>query len=124
MASYKEASERMNMTGNGLEGLEHINFQDYIVKNICRYYFMLDPVLKDRPNVTPWFTNEEDTPEKSRDSIFLSSDDDDDSSSGVDGDMKHKTTTYLDSESDSEVVSNKTVSKKKGRPTLYTMSMN
>ena len=112
MASYKEASERMNMTGNGLEGLEHINFQDYIVKNICRYYFMLDPVLKNRPNVTPWFTNEEDTTPKNSDNIFLSSDDDDDSNGGDGGDTKHKKNTYLDSDSDCEVVVDKTVLKK------------
>ena len=88
MVSYKEASERMNMTGNGLEGLEHSNFQEWVVNNICRYYFILDLVLKDRPKVTPWYTNEEeDTSGPKRPtkygasknkSIFLCSSDSDD----------------------------------------------
>jgi hypothetical protein len=59
MGQYKEANERMNNTGDGLEGIEFVNFQDYIVNNICKYYFLLDPVLKERPNVRPWFTNED-----------------------------------------------------------------
>ena len=59
MGQYKEANERMNNTGDGLEGIEFTNFQDYIVNNICKYYFVLDPVLKDRPNVCPWCTNED-----------------------------------------------------------------
>ena len=53
MASYKEANERMNRTGNGLEGLQYTSFQEYIVKNVCRYYFEFDPILKDQPNVAP-----------------------------------------------------------------------
>lgn len=60
MQSYKEASERMNMTGNGLEGIQYTSFQEYIVKSVCKYFFELDPILKDRPNVTPWATNEDD----------------------------------------------------------------
>ena len=59
MSQYKEANERMNYTGDGLEGIEFENFQDYIVNSICKYYFVLDPVLKDRPNVRPWITNED-----------------------------------------------------------------
>ena len=60
MASYKEAHEKMNNTGNGLgkHSLEFTTFQEFIVKNVCKYYFQLDPVLRDRPNVYPWFTNE------------------------------------------------------------------
>ena len=88
MASYKEASERMNRTGNGLEGFQYTSFQEYIVKNVCRYYFELEPILKDdRPNVTPWYTNEDDSDEIEEDeeetennnrnsTVFLSSDDD------------------------------------------------
>jgi hypothetical protein len=58
MSQYKEANERMNNTGDGLEGIEYSNFQEYIVNNVCKYYFLLDPVLKNRPNVRPWVTNE------------------------------------------------------------------
>lgn len=47
----------MNATGIGLKGLKHASFQEYIVKDICKHYFELDPILKDRPNVTPWSTN-------------------------------------------------------------------
>ena len=39
MGQYKEANERMNNTGDGLEGIEYANFQDYIVNSICKYYF-------------------------------------------------------------------------------------
>ena len=89
MSQYKEAHEKMKNTGSGLEGFHFANFQDYIVKNVCKYYFELDPVLKDRPNVYPWVTNEdeynpesdeENTKEKDhRMSIVLSSDEDDNS---------------------------------------------
>jgi hypothetical protein len=58
MASYKEANDRMNQTGAGLEGLDLTNFQEYIVNQVCKYYFELDSVMRDRPNVQPWFTNE------------------------------------------------------------------
>jgi hypothetical protein len=44
-------------TGAGTVGLEHQKFQDYIVDDVCRYYFELLPIMKDRPNVLPWFTN-------------------------------------------------------------------
>ena len=86
MASYKEASERMNRTGNGLEGFQFTSFQEYVVRNVCRYYFDLEPILKDRPNVTPWFTNEDDSDDETEDTterdhdrnvraVILSSDD-------------------------------------------------
>lgn len=58
--------------------------------NIMHILFALDPILKDRPNVTPWFTNEEDeitqkiTKQESSTSVFLSSDDEfDDSTTNV-----------------------------------------
>lgn len=77
------ANERMNNTGSGLEGIEFANFQDYIVNDVCKYYFLLDPILKDRPNVTPWYTNEdsdsdieeENQPDVNITSILSSSDD-------------------------------------------------
>jgi hypothetical protein len=47
----------MEGTGRGTTGIEHANFQNYVVTNICRYYFELLPVLKDRPNMKPWYTN-------------------------------------------------------------------
>ena len=88
MGQYKEANERMNNTGDGLEGIEFSNFQDYIVNSICKYYFELDPVLKERPNVRPWITNEDEV-------VVLeppSSDDDSMISAESDGSMnkKHK----------------------------------
>ena len=60
MSSYKEANERLNQTGGGFDGIELTTFHEWIVKNVCKYYFELDSVLKDRPNVKPWFTNEDD----------------------------------------------------------------
>jgi hypothetical protein len=51
----------MNGTGAGITGREDtINFQKYIVKFVCKYYFELKPVFGDRPNVRPFFTNEDD----------------------------------------------------------------
>jgi hypothetical protein len=47
----------MTTTGAGTVGAEHLKFQDYIIDNVCRYYFELLPIMKDRPNVLPWFTN-------------------------------------------------------------------
>ena len=58
MASYKEANERLNSTGSRLKGLAHTNFQEFVVTNICKYYFQLDPVMKNRKNVYAWHTNE------------------------------------------------------------------
>ena len=84
MGQYKEANERMNNTGDGLEGIEFANFQDYIVNNICKYYFALDPVLKDRPNVRPWVTNE---------TIDILDDDDNTSSSDDESVTSQKSTT-------------------------------
>ena len=57
--SYKVASERLARSGTGLDGFKHTSFQEYIVREVCRYYFELDPVLRDRPNVRAWFTNED-----------------------------------------------------------------
>ena len=54
MGTYKEASERMLRTGNGItDPLKHSSFQEYIVNDVCMYFFELDPIFKDRPNVTP-----------------------------------------------------------------------
>ena len=51
----------MARSGTGLDGFKHTSFQEYIVREVCRYYFELDPVLRDRPNVRAWFTNEDET---------------------------------------------------------------
>ena len=59
MASYKEGHERLSQTGGGMDGIELITFQEWVTTNICKYYFELDAVLKDRPNVKPWYTNED-----------------------------------------------------------------
>ena len=58
MAQYKEGNERLSQTGGGMDGIELTTFQEWITKNVCRYYFELDTVLRDRPNVSPWYTNE------------------------------------------------------------------
>ena len=94
MASYKEAHERINNTGNGIHGFEKDNtFQEYIVRDICKYYFELDPVLRDRPNVYPHYTNEDEKVKKynghipsnkEKSTIFLTSSDDDSIGNGDD----------------------------------------
>ena len=77
MGTYKEASERMHRTGNGItDPLKYSSFQEYIVREVCRYYFELEPILKDRPNVTPWATNEDDSDDSTDSDI---SDEEDDS---------------------------------------------
>jgi hypothetical protein len=60
MASYRVATDRMIGTGQGLEDVDKPDFQQYVVDNICKYYFDLLPVLGNRPNITPAFTNEVD----------------------------------------------------------------
>ena len=89
MASYKEANERLLNTGSGIKGLAYTNFQELIVNTVCKYYFELDPVLKDRPNVYAWHTNDKarnknitmdnkrNTHDHDVQSILLSSDDED-----------------------------------------------
>lgn len=72
----------MNRTGSGLDGFKYTSFQEYIVREVCKYYFILDPVLKDRPNVRAWFTNEDETMNNDKriqqkdNTVLLSSDDD------------------------------------------------
>ena len=58
MASYKEANERLKGTGGGLKGLAYTTFQEFVVANICKHYHELDPVLKNRPNVHAWHSND------------------------------------------------------------------
>ena len=114
MSSYKEAKERMNRTGNGItDPLKHSNFQEYVVNNICKHYFVLDPILSDRPNVTPWYTNDgsssesEDATPKKKSSIFLDSDDDS-SQSSIDRDVRLKT-----SDSDIEIIDDPNIKSRK-----------
>ena len=76
----------MSNTGAGLEGIKYSTFQEYIVKDVCKYYFDLDPVLKNRPNVSPWYVGEskkrskEQKEKEKQNEICLSSDDDSDES--------------------------------------------
>jgi hypothetical protein len=58
MASYKTASDGMNTSGMGLTGTDKSTYQEHIVDNVCKYYFDLLPVLGDRPNIYPHYTNE------------------------------------------------------------------
>jgi hypothetical protein len=69
--SYKTAKERFNNTGAGLEGIAFNKFQDYVYANVCKYYEQLDPVMKDRPNVYPVYTNTSDVDDED-DSIVVS----------------------------------------------------
>jgi hypothetical protein len=59
MKMYKMAQDRFNGSGNGLEGIEYADFHDRVLKETCRFYDDLHPILGDRPNVTPWITNED-----------------------------------------------------------------
>ena len=68
MALYKEGNECINNTGSGLHGIELSTLQEWVVNNICKYYYELDPVLRDRPNVRPCYTNEDVNQDSSDDS--------------------------------------------------------
>jgi hypothetical protein len=59
MQSYKKAQDRFNTSGNGLEGIEESDFHSKVLKETCRFYDDLKPILGDRPNVTAWATNED-----------------------------------------------------------------
>lgn len=109
MSSYKEANERLNRTGNGItDPLKYSTFQEYIVNNVCKYYYVLDPVLKDRPNVSPWATNEDMYIAKSSDDEynplnsveFLSSDEEGSKDSSID----YLTKNNIESDSDIEIL--------------------
>jgi hypothetical protein len=58
---YKEAKERIANTGAGLEGTEFKKFQDYIHAKVCKWYSTLDPILKNRPNIYPVWTNQDES---------------------------------------------------------------
>jgi hypothetical protein len=58
MASYKNASDEMNTSGMGLTETDKSTYQEHIVNDVCKYYFDLLPVLGDRPNIYPHYTNE------------------------------------------------------------------
>ena len=75
MAQYKDGNEKMAQSGGGLEGFDRSNFHEFITRDVCKYYFILDDVLKDRPNVKAWYTNEEEWDE---DNDNNDDDDDDD----------------------------------------------
>jgi hypothetical protein len=78
--TYKEAKERMENTGAGLEGTHFEKFQDYILAKVCKYYLELDPIFKNRPNVYPMFTNQDETDdeEEKLPRTYVLDDDDDD----------------------------------------------
>jgi hypothetical protein len=59
MASYKDAIDIVNQSGGGLDTLQQNSFKEFITNNICKYYYEIDSVLKDRPNVRPWYTNKD-----------------------------------------------------------------
>jgi hypothetical protein len=56
---YKTAKDHIVNTGSGLNSIDHSNYIEKVVHNHCRYYHILDPVLGQRPNVKPWYTNED-----------------------------------------------------------------
>jgi hypothetical protein len=59
LQSYKKAHDCITNTGSGLHGIEFSNYQDKMVRTHCRFYFALKPILGQRPNVKPWYTNEQ-----------------------------------------------------------------
>jgi hypothetical protein len=59
MKSYKKANDRFNGSGHGLEGIDYANYHEKVLKETCRFYDDLHPILGERPNVTPWVTNED-----------------------------------------------------------------
>jgi hypothetical protein len=64
----KTASDGMNSSGTGLTGTDKSTYQEYMVDNVCKYYFDLLPVLGNRPNIQPHFTNEGEPSEEVNDS--------------------------------------------------------
>jgi hypothetical protein len=62
--TYKEAKEHMENTGAGLEGTHFEKFQDCILAKVCKHYLELNPIFKNRPNVYPMFTNQDETDDK------------------------------------------------------------
>jgi hypothetical protein len=57
--SYKTAKDHIVNIGSGLHGIDHSNYIDEVVKTHYRNYYLLDPVLGQRPNVKPWYMNED-----------------------------------------------------------------
>jgi hypothetical protein len=80
MDQYREALNQFNTSGNGVDQSEMANFHEHIKKNVCKYYFVLEPVLKDRPNMTPAWTNHS-TDRKSRSHSSSGSDDESEATS-------------------------------------------
>jgi hypothetical protein len=59
ITSYKDAEDRLNGTGAGMEGIELSTFQEEVCNTTCRFYHQLRPVMVNRPNVRPWATNDD-----------------------------------------------------------------
>jgi hypothetical protein len=76
----------MMSTGAGLHGIDHSNYQSWVVDKVCKYYNELMPVLGSRPNVSPIFTNEDEVESKNKtnhqssNDCYNDDDDDDDES--------------------------------------------
>jgi hypothetical protein len=64
MDQYREALLQFNTSGNVLDESDLSSFHEHIKKNECKYYFVLEPVLKDVPNMTPAWTNHAGTQKK------------------------------------------------------------
>jgi hypothetical protein len=67
LQGYKKAHDHLTNTGAGLHGIAFSNYQDSVVNRHCPYYFALDPILGQRPNVKPWYTNEFETNDEQKD---------------------------------------------------------
>jgi hypothetical protein len=80
MKMYKKAQDRFNTSGNGLEGIEYSDFHTRVLNETCRFYDDLHPILGDRPNVTPWITNEDPDFDKVDDNSCSNESEDSDSS--------------------------------------------
>jgi hypothetical protein len=58
MEQYKIAEQRFKKTGAGLSDDSFPSFHAMVIETICPWYEQLQPILKDRPNVYPCYTNE------------------------------------------------------------------
>jgi len=65
-SKYKDAADWLNNTGSGVT--DENNLREALVKR-CQYYYELQPIMEERPNVRPLYTNQMDVEEDDGDSI-------------------------------------------------------
>jgi hypothetical protein len=75
MDQYREALRQTETSGMGLDETDATTFKEHITKDVCKYFYVLEPVLKDRPNMKPAWTNHmQETQKNCDDSIELDDD--------------------------------------------------